>query len=175
MSEERKNSLIWGGMLFVCALGCASLRNHPALGISPLAIGFIEALIYICIMMGVRLSDWRWSAAIAVATPIYLWTMQFLDAFMIPIDILVNLTLVGCMAVVLKFRKGWFASLLMLTLPTFAMLLLSEAVALWIVKEEGLMRAMVVAWNISLYSGLSLLGAAAVCIPGRKKTEAHPE
>ena len=44
MSEERKNPVIWGCMLLVCALGCVSLRNNPALGISPLAIGIIEAM-----------------------------------------------------------------------------------------------------------------------------------
>ena len=169
MSEERKNSLIWGGMLLVGALGCASLRNNPALGISPLAVGIIEALIYVCILMCVRLSDWRMAAAIAVITPVYLWWMQFLDAFMIPIDILVNLTLMGCMMLALRTECKGAIAVLMLAVPAFAVLLLGEAVTMGVLKQEGVGRSLVVAWNTSLYSGLSILGSALVCTPYKRK------
>lgn len=165
MSEERKNPVIWGCMLLVCALGCVSLRNNPALGISPLAIGIIEAIVYICIMMCVRLSDWRLSAVIAVVTPVYLWIMRFLDAFMLPSDILVNLTMMGSMMWILRNHRKPVVSVTALVIPAFAVLLLSEAVTLWILKEEGIGRALLVAWNTSLYSGLSILSAALVCTP----------
>ena len=165
MSEEHKKPVIWGWMLLACSLGCVSLRNNPALGISPLAIGVIEAIVYICIMMCVRLADWRLSAVIAVVTPVYLWIMRFLDAFMLPSDILVNLTMMGCMMWSIRSQRKPVVSVVMLVVPAFAVLLLSEAVTLWILKQEGIGRALLVAWNTSLYSGLSILSAALIFLP----------
>ena len=168
MKEDRKNRLIWGALLLVGAFGCASLRNNPALGITPLAVGVIEGLIYVCFLMAMRLSDWRMAAVIAVATPIYLWAQRFLDGFMIPVDILVNMTLLGCMAVILKKKWPYWAKGLFLALPAFMVMIIGSTIAIWLVKNERIVRALIVAWNTDVYSGLSILGAALACIPFKK-------
>ena len=93
MTEDRRNRLIWGVLLLIGALGAASLRNNPALGIMPAAIGVIECLIFACVLTAARLSDWRMAVLISAAVPVYLWAQRFLDGFMVPVDILVNLTM----------------------------------------------------------------------------------
>ena len=171
MTEEMKNRMTWGVMLLVGALGSASLRNNPALGISPLAVGVIESMIFICIMAAVRVSDWRMAAAIALATPMFLWAQRFLDGYMIPVDMAVNLTLVGCMLLAMKNRNYWVAVIL-LALPAYTVLLLGGTAAIWLVKNENLIRSLIVAWNMDVYSGLSILGAALICAPHVKKDKA---
>ena len=169
MTEERKSRLIWGGLLLVGALGCASLRNNPALGITPLAIGIIDALIFVCILTAVRFSDWRMAAVIALATPVYLWAQRFLDGFMIPVDMLINMTMLSCMGLVLKKSWAYALNVVVLAAPAFAVMLLASTMAIWIVKDENVIRALIVAWNTDAYSALSLLGAALVCAPHGKK------
>lgn len=169
MNEERRNRLIWGFVLLIGALGCASLRNNPDIGISPLTVGIIEGMIYACVLMAARLSDWRMAALIALTLPVYLWTQRFLDGFMIPVDMLVNLTLIGCMRLAMK--KGWryAANVAVLTIPAFAAMLIAGAAAVCIVKQESVLRSLIVAWNTDVYSLLSILGAALVCAPYTKK------
>ena len=168
MTEERKNRLIWGGMLLIGALGCASLRNNPALGISPLAVGVIEALIFACIITAVRIVDWRMAAVIALVTPIYMWMQRFLDGYMIPVEMLMNAMLISSMGLNLKKNWSYGVSVAVLTLPTFAVMLTASAMAIWLVKDASIMRALIIAWNTDVYSGLSLLGAALVCAPRKK-------
>ena len=168
MTEERKNRLIWGVLLFVGALGSASLRNNPALGISPLAVGVIEGLIFACIMAAVRVSDWKMAAGIAVITPLFLWAQRFLDGYMVPAEMAVNLTMVGCMLLAMKKRQYWIGVML-LAVPAYVVLLLGGTVAISLVKNENLIRSVIIAWNMDVYSGLSILGAALVCAPYEKK------
>lgn len=173
MTEERRNSWVRGCLLLVSALGCISLRNNPMLGISPLAIGTIEALVYVCIAMCVCLSDWRMAIVIAVIVPVYLWTMRFMDAFMIPVNVLVNVVIVGSILAVVHFQPCYAVSVLILTFPAFFTLLLSETFALWMLKHEGLKRAFIAAWNTSIYSGLSISGAALISAFFRKVNRSH--
>ena len=122
--------------------------------------------------MAVRLSDWRMAAAIAVATPVYLWAQRFLDGFMIPVEIMVNMALLGCMRVVLKIRKPYWLKVVLLSVPAFLVMLIGNTVAIWLVKDESIVRALIVAWNTEVYSCLSILGAALVCAPfERSKTK----
>ena len=168
MTEEKRNRLIWGALLMIGALGSASLRNNPALGISPLAIGVIEGMIFACILAAVRVSDWRMAAGIALVTPVFLWAQRFLDGYMIPVDMAVNLTMVGCMMLAMKCRKYWI-NVILLALPAYVVLLLGGTTAIWLVKNENLIRSMIVAWNMDFYSGLSILGATLLCAPHAKK------
>ena len=162
MMDEKNNRLMWGVMLLVGALGCASMRNNPVLGISPLMIGIIEGVIYICIMSAVRVSGWRMAALIALITPVYLWMQRFLDGYMIPVEILIGMTLIGGMRMLLGKKRAYVLNAVMVTIPAYAVMLLASAVAIWIVKEERFVRALIIAWNTDAYSGLSLLGAALV-------------
>lgn len=162
MTEERRNRLIWGVMLLIGALGCASLRNNPVLGIGPFAIGLIEGLIFACILAAVRVSGWRMASAIAAITPIFLWMQRFLDGYMVPVEILINMTLIGAMQMVLKKKRPYALNVVMLAIPAYAVMLLASAAAIWVVKEERIIRALIIAWNTDAYSGLSLLGAALV-------------
>ncbi len=160
-SEERKNRIIWGILLLIGALGSASLRNNPALGIMPFAVGVIEALIFGCILCAVRFSDWRMAAVIAVVTPIYLWAQRFLDGYMISVKIAANITLIGCMLLCgcVKWAFPW--KILLLAVPACAVMILGGAAALWMVKHESIIRAVIVSWNTDLYSCVSVLAAAA--------------
>lgn len=170
MMDEKNNRLMWGVMLLVGALGCASMRNNPVLGISPLMIGIIEGVIYICIMSAVRVSGWRMAALIALITPVYLWMQRFLDGFMIPVEMAVNLTLIGCMGLILKSEnKNYWINTAVLAIPAFAVLLLAATVAISVVKDEGIIRALILAWNTDFYSGISILGASMICTPFSKK------
>lgn len=162
MTEEKKNRLIWGTMLLIGALGCASLRNNPVMGIGPFAVGLIEGLIYACILTAVRVSDWRMAAVIALVTPVFLWMQRFLDGYMIPVEILIGMTLIGGMRMLLGKKRAYVLNAVMVTIPAYAVMLLASAVAIWIVKEERFVRALIIAWNTDAYSGLSLLGAALV-------------
>lgn len=172
MTEERRNRLICGTMLLIGALGCASMRNNPELGISPLTVGIIEGLIYACIMMSVRLSDWRMAVVTALVTPVFLWSQRFLDGFMIPVDMAVNLTMIGFMCLAMR-RKNYWLNVAMLALPAYAVMLAAGTVAIWVVKDENLIRSMIVAWNTDVYAGFSILGAALACAPFAKKGEAR--
>lgn len=161
-SEERKNRIIWGILLLIGALGSASLRNNPALGIMPFAVGVVDALIFVCILCAVRFSDWRMAAVIAVITPIYLWMQRFLDGYMISVRIAVNLTLIGCTLLCGRVRWAFVWKVLLTGVPVCAVMILGGAVALWIVKHESIIRAAIVSWNTDLYSCVSVF-AAAVC------------
>lgn len=168
MTDERKNRLIWGALLLVGALGSASFRNNPELGISPLAVGVIEGLIFACVMAAVRVSDWRIAAVIALVTPVFLWAQRFLDGYMVPVEAAVNLTMVGCMLLTMRSRQYWI-NVILLAVPAYIVLLLGGTAAIWIVKNENLIRSAIIAWNMDVYSGLSILGAALVCAPYQKK------
>lgn len=172
MTEAKKNRMIWGALLLVGALGSASLRNNPALGISPLAIGVIDGLIFACILTAVRVSDWKAAVVIALVTPVYLFAQRFLEGFLIPVDMAVNLTLVIGMQLALKKGAGYWVNAALLALPAFAVLLIAETGAIWIVKDENLLRSLIIAWNADVYVGLSILGAALICAP-HTKTEAR--
>lgn len=165
MSEERRNQLIWGVMLLVGALGSASLRNNPEIGITPLAVGVIEALIYVCILTCVRISDWRISSVIAIITPVYLWVQRFLDGFMVPVEIMACMTMVLTMWTVQRLKPKYPAAAALLAVPAFVVLLLGSTIALWIVRQEGAVRSFVMAWNTVFYSGISILAAALMCAP----------
>ncbi len=169
MTEEKKSRLTWGILLLVGALGCASLRNNPALGIHPTAVLVIQGLIFVCILSAVRVSDWKIALLISVVTPVYLWLQRFLDGYMVPVEILVCAVMTGLMAVLLRGRWPWWSRVLALALPTFAVMLLGSTVAIWLVKRESLQRSLIVAWNAVLYSGLGILGAALVCMPWRRR------
>lgn len=160
-SEERKNRIIWGILLLIGALGSASMRNNPVLGIMPFAVGVIEALIYICILCAVRFCGWRMAAVIAVLTPIYLWAQRFLDGYMIPVEVATNLVLIGCMCLCGRVKWNFVWKTLMLALPACAVMILGGAAALWAVKHENIIRAVIVSWNTDLYPCLSVLIAAA--------------
>ena len=96
-TEASKNRILWGIVLLIGAINCASLRNIPAMGISPLVIGIIEGLIFVCLLAAARFSYWQMAAVIGIIVPLYLWGLRFLDGFMIPVNVLVNLSLVGGM------------------------------------------------------------------------------
>ena len=165
MTEDRRNRLIWGVLLLIGALGAASLRNNPALGIMPAAIGIIECLIFACVLTAARLSDWRMAVLISAAVPVYLWAQRFLDGFMVPVDILVNLTMLLFMCRVCGRMTSRLMNILLLVVPAFVVMLLGSAVALWVVKGDSFIRGLIVAWNTDLYSALSILGAAVLCTP----------
>ena len=165
MNEEKKSRLMWGCMLLVGALGSISLRNNPEIGITPVAVGIVDGLVFACILMAVRVADWRMSAVIALASPVFMWSQRFLDGFMIPVEILINLTLIGSMLLIMKNRWRYVMNVAVLMLPAFAMMLLAETAAIWIVKEEKVLRALIIAWNTDVYSVFSLLGAVLVCTP----------
>ncbi len=166
-AEERKNRIIWGILLLIGALGSASLRNNPALGITPFAVGVIDALIFVCILCAVKFSDWKMAVIIAAATPIYLWMQRFLDGYMILVKIAANLTLVGsmCFTMTNKTKSSAFVwKCAVITLLTCAVAFLGGAVALWIVKHESFIRSFIVSWNTELFSCLSILGAVIVSL-----------
>ena len=168
MTEESKRRITWGLLLFLGALGSASMRNNPALGITPLAVAVIEGIIYMCLLYAVRLSGWKMAALIAVITPVYLWGQRFLDGFMIPVEVLVNLTLIVCMCAVLRLRWHYGFKVILLAGSAVLAMLLCRTTALWIVKEENLLRALIFAWNTDIYSYLSLLGAVLLSIPANR-------
>ena len=171
MTEERKHRLIWGVLLLIGALGSESLRNNPALGITPLAVGFISGAACACMLAAVRMSDWRMGALIAAATPVFLWSQRFMDGFMIPVEILVNLTMVAVMYGILRRKQQcYLISVLLLTVAGFVVLLIGGSVALWLVKHESITRAFVASFHTYMFDGFSLLGAAIVCVPTGKKT-----
>lgn len=169
MTEELKRRITWGILLMVGALGCASLRNNPALGIQPLAIAVIEGLIYVCLLVSMRLADWRITVLTALVTPVYLWMQRFLDGFMIPVEILVNITLIGCMYAVRKHRLKYHWTVLLLIVPTILVMLLGNTAALCLVKDEGFIRSFVFAWNTDVYTFFSLIGAVLVSVPFQRE------
>lgn len=172
MTEERKRRFIWGCMLLIGALGSASLRNNPALGITPLAVAVIDALIYICLLLTVRFSGWKMAVFTALITPVYLWAQRFLDGFMIPVDMLVNLALIGSMYLALKAKINYYLQVILLTAAGILAMLISGTAVLWIVKEDNLIHSFLIAWNTNIYSYFSLLGAALLSTPFHK-TEAR--
>ncbi len=168
-SDANKNSMLWGIVLLIGAVNCASLRNIPALGISPLAIAVIEGLIFMCLLAAARFSYWQIAAVISAVVPVYLWGLSFADGFMVPVSILVNLSLTVCVYLLRKMPTPYWLSVLMLTAVGFAALFFGSAVAIWIVKREHISRTLLEAWNTNVYSLFSLLGASAVCAaPCRK-------
>lgn len=169
MTEERKHRLIWGVLLLIGALGSESLRNNPALGITPLAVGIISGAACACMLSAVRLSDWRMGALIAAIIPVFLWAQRFVDGFMVPVEILVNLTMVAVMHMLLSKRHGYLLKVLVLAASGFAVLLAGGAVALWLVKRESIARAFVTSFHTYMFDGFSLLGAAIVCTPFKHK------
>ncbi|MBQ2957137.1 MAG: hypothetical protein IJE08_11820 [Clostridia bacterium] len=165
MTDERRNRIMWGIMLLVGALGSVSLRNNPALGITPFAVGVIQSAVFVCLMFAVRLSGWKMAALIAAVVPLCLWLQRFLDGFMIPVEMLVNLTMVGCMSLILGKKWHYLIRAAAVAFPVFFVMLAGSCVAIRIVKEESFVRALIVAWNMTAYSVFSILGAVAVSIP----------
>lgn len=163
MTFERGRKAAWGITLLVAALGSAALRNHPALGIMPFTVGMIEAVAFICILMAAYKASWQASVVIALITPLFLWAQKFLDGYMIPVHMLVGLALTGCMMLVIRKNCGFLGAVIVMALPAFVVLLAGTAAALWAVKQEGILRALVGAWNTSAYTGVSMLGAAVFC------------
>lgn len=161
MVDERKKQIIWGVLLLIGALGSASLRNNPAFGITPFAVGIIEALIAVCLLCAVRYADWKMALVIAVVTPVYLWAQSFLDGYMVSVRIAANLTLIGCMHLIGTIRLEFIWEMLILALPACAVMVLGGAAALWMVKHESIIRAIIVSWNTELYTCMSIIAAAA--------------
>ena len=170
MSTERKRSrMLWGIGLLIGAIGCASLRNIPAIGISPLASVVIEGLIFACLLAAARFSCRQTAAIIGAAVPLHLWGLGFMDGFMIPVSILVNLSLTLCMHLLQKKSLPYWLSVLTLTAVGFAVLFFGSTAVIWIVKRESIVRTAAEAWNTNFYGLFSLLGASAVCaVPYRK-------
>lgn len=169
MNSDNKHRILWGSLLIIEALGVASLRNIPALGITPLAIALIEGMIYMFFLSGVRVSSWKMAAINALIVPVYLWKQRFLDGYMVPVDMLVNLTMVACMCIVLRLQTRYPVSVLLLFVPSVLVMLLGGTVALWLVKEKSLLRSFIFSWNTDIYSYLSLLGATLICAPFHQK------
>ena len=169
-TEASKNRILWGIVLLIGAINCASLRNIPAMGISPLVIGIIEGLIFVCLLAAARFSYWQMAAVIGVIVPLYLWGLRFLDEFMIPVNILVNLSLVGGMQMLKKKPLPYLLGVTVLSAVGYVVLFFGSTAAIWIVKRESIVRTLLEAWNTNVYCIFSLLGAAALCtIQSRKE------
>ena len=168
MNTERSR-ILRGIALLIGALGCASLRNIPALGISPLTISLIEGLIFVCLLAAARFFCWQMAVVIGAAVPLYLWGLSFLDGFMVPVNILVNLVLTLCMYLLKKNPCRYWLCVLMLTAVGFAVLFFGSTAAIRIVKREHISRTLLEAWNTNFYSLFSLLGASAVCAVSYRK------
>ena len=166
--ETDKSRIGWGLMLFFGAVACASMRNNPQWGMSPLAIGLIEGLVFVCILLAVRYSCQYTGILIGVLVPIYWWLLSFQDGFMVPVEMLTNLMLVFGMNWVLPKKWNSWLKVLLVTGAAFAVTILGSTAAIWIVKKESVVRSLIEAWNTDFYVGLSLLGAAAVCTPHKK-------
>lgn len=170
-NSDNKRRILWGSLLIIGALGVASLRNNPALGITPFAVALIEGTIYMFFLSGVRLSNWKMAAINALIVPVYLWKQRFLDGYMVPIDMLVNLTMVACMCMVLHLQTCYPVSVLLLFVPSVLAMLLGGTVALWLVKEKSLLRSFIFSWNTDIYAYLSLLGVTLICAPFHHKQD----
>lgn len=165
MTDDQKNRLIWGLMLLIGALGSVSLRNNPALGITPFSVGVIQGAVFGCLILAVRLADRRIALVIAIVEPVYLWMQRFLDGFMVPVEVLVNMAVVGSVSLMLRKPWHYLVKTAAVTAFSFLILLSGSGAAIRIVKEESIVRALIVAWNMTAYSSLSILGAALLCMP----------
>jgi len=165
VNSDKKNRLRKSVLMILAALVIASLRKIPVLSIMPLAVGLIECLIIVCILLSASKVSWQASAIIGVLTPICLWLLRFTDGFMVPVCILSNLTVTGCVVYLLRPRFSYMINVLLSAIPAFCITLLGSAIAIWLVKEETLVRAVIVAWNTGFYSGISLLCAAFLTVP----------
>jgi len=168
--EINRSRVLRGIILLIGAISCASLRNISEVGISPFVITAIEGLIFICLLAAARFSCWQMAAVIGAVVPLYLWGLGFMDGFMVPVSILVNLVLTFCMYLLQKKSRSYWLGVLMLTTIGFAVLFFGSTAAIWIVKREHISRTMLEAWNTHFYSLFSLLGASAVCAAPYKKT-----
>jgi hypothetical protein len=83
---------------------------------------------------------------------------------MVPVRIAVNLMLVGSMYLCgqLKCSFGWKAALI--SVSACGVMIMIGAAALWFVKHESFIRAIIVSWNTDFYGCVSILAATVVSL-----------
>ena len=164
-----RKRILWGAVLMVGAAACAAMKNTSVWGVYPIGRGISNGLIFACLLAAVRWSGWQAAGVIGMIVPMQLWGMRLLDGFMVPVDIMTNLVLIAGMHLVLKRSWKYWNAVLFLTAAAFCATNLGSTAAIWLVKRESVARAMLLAWNTTLFSLFSVLGASAICVPFERR------